>query len=340
MQFHSFYDLTNLNTLAVDAQAEYFCQVQSLEDITAALAFARSQSLPVKVLGGGSNVVMAAHVSGLIVQDIAKGFEVIVQDDKHVTIKVQAGQNWHELVMQTLELGYYGLENLAYIPGCVGAAPVQNIGAYGVEAKDFISVVHGVNLETGIVFSLDNAQCDFSYRESIFKQELEAKVLITSVDFVLNKQESVMVKYAPLNTMASQYFDEEGKQVSALLLAQWVINVRKSKLPEPRELPNAGSFFKNPVINQHDFLQIKAQYPDIPSYEQASGIKIPAGWLIDQLGLKGQSFGPVRVHEKQALVLVNQGGTGEDVIAAASEIKQKVLMHYGVTLEQEPRLFS
>ena len=339
MQFHSSYNLKKLNTLAVDAQAEYFCQVQSLEDIASALSFSRSQSLPVKILGGGSNVVMSPRVSGLVVQHVSTGFDVIAQDDKNVTLRVQAGQNWHELVMQTLQLGYYGLENLAYIPGCVGAAPVQNIGAYGVEAKDFISAVHGVNLETGIEFSLDNAECNFAYRESIFKHELDAKVLITSVEFVLNKQESVMVKYAPLNTMAQDYYDETGKQVSALLLAQWVIDVRKSKLPEPRELPNAGSFFKNPVIDINAFSMLKAQYPNIPSYEQTSGIKIPAGWLIDQLGLKGQSFGPVKVHEKQALVLVNQGGTGEDVINAASEVKQKVLTHYGVALEQEPRLF-
>lgn len=339
MKFYGAYDLKKLNTLAVDAQAEYFCQVQSPEDIQEALLFAKNKALPIKILGGGSNVVMAQQVSGLVVQHVATGFEVLEQDDQTITIKVQAGQNWHELVMNTLSLGFSGLENLAYIPGCVGAAPVQNIGAYGVEAKDFIRTVHGVNLQTGDEFSLNNDQCDFAYRESIFKHELESKVLITSVEFVLNKQEHVMVKYAPLNTMAQEYFDKESKQVSASMLAQWVIDVRKSKLPEPNELPNAGSFFKNPVIELGLFKELEAKYPNIPSYAQPSGVKIPAGWLIDQLGLKGRNFGPVKVHDKQALVLVNQGGRGEDVIAAATEIKQKVLAHYGVELEQEPRLF-
>ena len=339
MQFHASYDLKELNTLAVSAHAEYFCQVQSLEDIQEALAFACDKSLPVKILGGGSNVVMAAHISGLVVQHASVGFEVLAEDEYQVTLQVMAGQNWHELVMQTLRQGFFGLENLAYIPGSVGAAPVQNIGAYGVEVKDFIAKVHGVYLESGAEFTLDNASCDFAYRESVFKHELENKVLITSVELQLNKQENVMVKYAPLNTMAADYFERNGKSVCASLLAQWVIDVRKSKLPEPAELPNAGSFFKNPVVGLDAFSQLKALYPEVPHYDQPHGVKIPAGWLIDQLGLKGKSFGPVKVHDKQALVLVNQGGSGEDVIAAADQVKARVLAQYSVVLEQEPRLF-
>lgn len=339
MQFHAFYNLKNLNTLAVSAEAEYFCQVQSHEDIQEALVFARDKSLPVKILGGGSNVVMAGHITGLVIQHVAKGFKVLTEHKNHVTLQVMAGQNWHDLVTQTLEQEYFGLENLAYIPGSVGAAPVQNIGAYGVEAKDFITKVHGVYLDSGTEFTLDNTQCEFAYRESVFKHELDGKVLITSVEFNLNKKENVMVKYAPLNTMSADYFEQHGKLVSASLLARWVIDVRKSKLPEPSELPNAGSFFKNPVIELDLFKKLEAKYPEIPHYDQPNGVKIPAGWLIDQLGLKGYNFGLVKVHDKQALVLVNQGGCGEDVIAVATEIKQKVLAHYGVELEQEPRLF-
>ncbi len=327
--------LQTFNTLGVHAYAQFMAQVNSVEQFKEVAAFAKESDLKIKVLGGGSNVVLPEVVSGLVLQYTGCQCEVVSDHDDHVVIRVEAGFNWHELVMHSLQQGWYGLQNLAYIPGLVGAAPVQNIGAYGVEVKDYICSVRGVLLDTFEEFQLSNDACQFEYRESIFKHALDGKILITSVDFILSKTPDVNVSYAPLDQMAK----EQGEP-TPLALAGWVIDVRKSKLPQPDELPNAGSFFKNPVIGMDVFVQLKNKYPNIPHYEQASGVKVPAGWLIDQLGFKGKIFGPVSVHKQQALVLINHGGSGEDVLAAAKEIKQAVKDRYAIDLEQEPRIFA
>ncbi len=335
MKFSSQYPLLTLNTLAIESTAEYFVRANGEADIFECLQFAKSNNLPIKVLGGGSNVVMSEHVSGLVLQFSGQDCSVLYETPESVTLKVEAGYGWHDFVMFCLSQGWFGIENLAYIPGNVGAAPVQNIGAYGVEVKDWISAVNGVYLDSGEAFSLLAKECDFAYRESRFKQSLDGKVLITSVEFTLSKVPRVQVSYAPLNKMA-----EQNGIPTPVELAQWVIQVRQSKLPNPSELPNAGSFFKNPVVSEAEFKDLLERFPKLPGYPQVSGVKLAAGWLIDQLGLKGKAFGLVSVHELQALVLVNQGGTGEDVLSAARQISQAVLKCYGVELEQEPRLFS
>lgn len=327
--------LQAFNTLDIQGVAQYMAQVSSIEQFKDVATFAQESSLNIKVLGGGSNVVLPEKVMGLVVQYTANQCELLQEDDEHVVIRVGAGFNWHELVMYSLQQGWYGLQNLAYIPGWVGAAPVQNIGAYGVEVKQFIRCVHGIRLDTLDEFQLLNDACEFEYRESIFKHELDGKVLITAVDFVLSKTPAVNVDYAPLDQMA-----KDRGMPTPLLLAQWVIDVRKNKLPQPDELPNAGSFFKNPVIDLKAFEELKIKYPNVPFYEQAEGVKIPAGWLIDQLGYKGKTFGSVSVHKQQALVLINHGGSGEDVLAAAQKIKQAVKEQYQIELEQEPRIFT
>ena len=332
IQKHS---LRSLNTLAIDSVADFFVEAVSLDDVQSALSYAKQHNLAVKVLGGGSNVVMADRISGLVLKYTASEYRLLSETNETVTIVVDAGFEWHAFVLFCLNKGWFGLENLSYIPGTVGAAPVQNIGAYGVEVKDVIQRVHGVYLETGETFTLDADECDFSYRESIFKQALNNQTLITSVEFILSKQANVQVGYAPLNSMAS----EQGMP-TPLQLSQWVVEVRQSKLPEPSKLPNAGSFFKNPVVSLEKFETIQQANPDIPNYPQSNSVKLPAGWLIDQLGLKGKSFGSVSVHDKQALVLVNHGGTCVDVEAAANEIKRQVKGEYGIELEQEPRVFS
>ena len=326
--------LRELNTLGVASYAQFMAKVSSIEELAEVAAFAQASNLKLKVLGGGSNVVLPEFVSGLIVQFLNCQCDILKEDDTSILIRVGAGFNWHELVMYTLQQGWNGLQNLAYIPGLVGAAPVQNIGAYGVEVKEFIQSVHGVFLESLEKFEFDNAACKFEYRESVFKQALDGKVLITAVDFVLSKAASVNVGYSPLDQMAN----ERGAP-SPLELARWVISVRKSKLPQPSELPNAGSFFKNPVISDAAFENLASRYPDAPHYKQEQGVKIPAGWLIDKMGYKGKAFGPVSVHKQQALVLVNNGGSGEEVLAAAHEIKEAVFERYGIKLEQEPRVF-
>lgn len=335
MKIESDVNLQRFNTLSIQSTAQYFAQPQNVLQLQQCYDFAQQNDLTIKVLGGGSNVVMADVVMGLVVQFVGNEFEIINESDSDVVIRVGAGFNWHELVMNCLDKGFYGLENLAYIPGHVGAAPVQNIGAYGVEVKDFIERVNGVYLATHENFSFNNAECRFEYRESCFKQNLDGQCLITSVEFRLSKIEQVKIDYSPLKQMA-----EERGLPSARKLADWVIEVRKSKLPEPSELPNAGSFFKNPVVDQSSFETLISLFPTIPHYFSGAQVKLAAGWMIDQCGLKGQFFGPVSVHQLQALVLINHGGTAQNVASAAQAIKDKVQQKYGIELEQEPRLFS
>ncbi|MEH6344407.1 MAG: UDP-N-acetylmuramate dehydrogenase [Bermanella sp.] len=335
MNIESSSPLKLFNTLAIDARAEYFAQPVTMEEVAECLQFARAKRLPVKVLGGGSNVVMTDRVSGLVLKYRARECEVLHQTENEVTVKVGAGYDWHQFVLECLSRGWFGLENLAYIPGTVGAAPVQNIGAYGVEVKKNIKSVNGIFLSDGRDFCMSTQQCAFGYRESCFKGELKGKVLITSVVFTLSKIADVQIGYAPLDRLAK----ERGVPTPALV-AEWVIEVRKSKLPSPIESPNAGSFFKNPVITREEYLNLHAKYPEMPSYEQSDGVKIPAGWLIDTLGLKGAYFGVVKVHEFQALVLVNEGGSAKDVLKAAQSIRGAVMKEFGIELEQEPSLFN
>ena len=327
-------NLQQFNTLSIQSVAEYFAQPQNFTQIQACFDFAQHNSLPIKVLGGGSNVVMNDSVSGLVLQYLGDTFEVIAESDSDVTICVGAGLNWHSLVMMCLDKGFFGLENLAYIPGHVGAAPVQNIGAYGVEVKDYIKRVNGVYLANRETFTFDNVQCDFAYRESCFKQALDGQCLITSVEFRLPKIANVKIDYSPLKQMSQEQGVPTPRE-----LADWVIDVRKSKLPEPLELPNAGSFFKNPVVSVAKFNALSEKFPQMPNYSDGDQVKLAAGWLIDQCGLKGQYFGPVSVHQLQALVLINHGGNALDVESAAQAIKSKVHAQFGIELEQEPRTF-
>ncbi len=335
MKIESQFPLLEFNTLAIKANAQYAATVKTPSELEQCLEFARSKQLEVKVLGGGSNVVMADYIPGLVLMYGDQTCELLSESDSQVTIKVGAGYNWHEFVMFCLLQGWYGLENLVYIPGSVGAAPVQNIGAYGVEVKDLISSVRGVYLDSGKSFELTSAQCEFSYRESCFKQGLNGKTIITSVTFTLSKLASVSVGYAPLDKLAQQHGTP-----SPLELASWITELRQSKLPNPSELPNAGSFFKNPVVSQVDFKRLIGRFPQMPNYPQGKNVKLAAGWLIDQMGFKGRSFGLVGVHEKQALVIVNKGGSGAQVLDAAKQIKLAVKECYGIELEQEPRVFE
>ena len=335
MKLESQFSLKLFNTLAIDSIAEYFVDAKNINEIQESLRYAKECNLAVKVLGGGSNVVMSDSISGLVLKYSEAGCVVLSETDEYVHIKVGAGFIWHDFVLFTLAEGWYGLENLSYIPGTVGASPVQNIGAYGVEVKDFIVRVNGVYLDSGTLFSFDAEECHFEYRESCFKQALAEKTIIDSVEFKLSKHPNVKTDYAPLNSMV-----EDKGVPTPQQLSDWVIEVRKSKLPDPAELPNAGSFFKNPVISIVQFERFISKHPDAPNYPQSDGVKLPAGWLIDQLGLKGKAFGPVSVHKNQALVLINNGGAGVDVSFAAAEVKRLVKDKYGIELEQEPRLFG
>ena len=251
-------------------------------------------------------------------------------------IKAGAGVNWHELVLWSLEKGFGGLENLALIPGNVGAAPIQNIGAYGVELKTVFKSCRALEIET-LTFKIFNKEdCDFEYRSSVFKKQFKEKIIITSVCFVLHKPpHKINTDYDPLKNAL------KGKKNTIQNIANAVTNIRKSKLPDPSKMGNSGSFFKNPIINKDKFLELKNKYPDIPNFfEPYNKIKIPAAWLIEKIGYKGKRFGNTGIHNKQALVIVNYGNAkGSDILILANEIKEKILIHFGIKLEFEVNLF-
>ncbi len=326
-------NLQDKNTLGFAAQARYFAQPENLEQLQQALAFARQQQLPVFPLGGGSNLIMDSDLDALVIQMNNCELDYQPLDQGKVQLTVGAGVNWHQLVMDSVERGYFGLENLALIPGHVGAAPVQNIGAYGIELADRLVSLQVVHIVSGEVQTLSKAECDFAYRDSIFKQALKGQVIITQLTLCLSIQaDDLRLGYGDLAARL------EGQELSAKNIAQAVCDIRQSKLPDPELLGNAGSFFKNPIIARTQADALKAQYPNMPLYpvdDQRS--KLAAGWLIEQCGLKGHRKGPVGVYEKQALVLVHFGeGRVQDLLELADAVKAKVQEKFAVTLEVEP----
>jgi len=332
------FNLQKFNTLAVPALAQYFVSVKTDDELREALAFARSENLPLLLLGGGSNIVLSADFPGLVVQIKSQGKEVVNENDEFVWLKVAAGENWHQLVEYSLDNALYGLENLSLIPGSVGAAPIQNIGAYGVEIKDWVAELSALNIRSGLSVTFTNESCQFGYRDSIFKQSLKDQYVITSVTFRLRKQPQLNLTYPALKAALDHIAEGEitPQQVSAA-----VIDIRQAKLPDPTLIPNVGSFFKNPVIDQQQFEALQAENPAIVSYPAAANqVKLAAGWLIDQAGWRGREIGGAMVHEQQALVLTNPGKlSGQVVLELADLIKQSVLEQFGVRLEMEPRIY-
>ncbi|MCP5349428.1 MAG: UDP-N-acetylmuramate dehydrogenase [Oceanospirillaceae bacterium] len=324
--------LLEMNTLAINAKARYLAEAECMTDVHEIMAFAKRESLPLFVMGGGSNLILADEIQGVVLRYVAQQVQVLKEDDLSVVIRVDAGVMWHQLVMHTLAANWYGLENLALIPGTAGAAPVQNIGAYGVEVESFIELVEGLDLLTGELRTYSHDECKFAYRDSIFKHALRDKFLITAVQMRLSKSAAPVLSYAPLADRAKTV-----PGVSPVELAQWVIELRSSKLPDPAVLPNAGSFFKNPVLTQDQYQDLKTRFPDLPAYPSGEAYKVPAAWLIDRMGLKGERIGLVEVNRLQPLVLINHGGNGADVLHAAHEIQRKILQQFSVELEIEPQ---
>ena len=332
------FNLQKFNTLAVPALAQYFVSVKTDDELREALAFARTENLPLLLLGGGSNIVLRADFPGLVVQIKSQGKEVVNENDEFVWLKVAAGENWHQFVEYSLDNALYGLENLSLIPGSVGAAPIQNIGAYGVEIKDWVAELSALNIRSGLSVTFTNESCQFGYRDSIFKQSLKDQYVITSVTFRLRKRPRLNLTYPALRAALATIAEAEitPQQVSAA-----VIDIRQTKLPDPTLIPNVGSFFKNPVIDQQQFEALQAENPAIVSYPAAANqVKLAAGWLIDQAGWRGREIGGAMVHEQQALVLTNPGKlSGQVVLELADLIKQSVLEQFGVSLEMEPRIY-
>lgn len=326
-------DLQTLNTLHVSARARYFLELQAPEALAEALAWAGERGLETLFLGGGSNLVFEGDFPGLVAHVAIRGrhWEQIEGDE--ATLVLGAGENWHEAVLYAARSGYRGIENLALIPGTAGAAPVQNIGAYGVELCDTLVSVTAFDRDAGKWLRLANEECGFGYRDSLFKRHA-GRFVITEIRLRLSRKKPLQIGYRDLQEYLASLPD---KDLDALAVAEAVMAIRRRKLPDPQQIPNAGSFFKNPVVSAADFERLTEQYPDIPAYPQAEGIKVAAAWLIDQCGWKGYRNDRVGVHNRQALVLINHaGGTGRDILALAARIRRSVKEKFGLVLEMEP----
>ena len=331
--------LRGYNTLALDARAQAFAEVHSEQELLAALAQARALGLPVMPLGEGSNIVLAGSVAALVIRLGTRGIEVLARDAGTVSLRVAAGESWHGLVRWTLQQGYYGLENLALIPGTVGAAPIQNIGAYGVELASCVQRVNALQIGSDERLALSHQQCEFGYRDSVFKHRLRDKVVITSIDPQLSLRPAVSVEYPAL----AGYFEQHGiTEPTPEAVFDAVVKIRRSRLPDPAVIPNAGSFFKNPIVEQTEAQRLQQVYPELPSYPQHDGrVKLSAAWMIDRCGWKGVRRGGVGVHAHHALVLVNYGSdSGAELLALASDIVSSVQGAFGVRLEIEPRVYG
>lgn len=332
MQIKKDYQLKSLNTFGIEAEAQYLAIANTIEKISFALNFASYNQVPILVLGGGSNTLFTKDFNGVVIQPIIPGIQVIEDMEDFMLIRVGAGVNWDDLVEWAVDKGVGGIENLSLIPGSVGATPIQNIGAYGIEVKDTIVKVEGMYLESKKTFELLNTECQFGYRDSIFKKELKGKVIITYVWFKLNKRYELITHYGNLEEEISQLGEKNLKTVR-----EAVINIRRRKLPDPAVLGNAGSFFKNPVVSISKFNSIREKIGTVPSYPLSEEfIKIPAGWLIEQCGWKGKKIGNCGVHKDQALVIVNYGGaSGTEVYNFARQIKESVSQQFDINLEME-----
>lgn len=328
-------DLTTSNTLGLACTASHLVRYQSPDQLTDLLMLV-SKYQDVLVLGGGSNVVLPATLGGLVIKVESRGIRLLETTDTHFIVEAQAGEVWHDFVDVCIHQGWWGLENLALIPGTVGAAPVQNIGAYGVELDQRFHSLTACDLRTGQIVEVPASQCGFSYRTSYFKQQPVGQWLILSVRFSLPRQWSPVLSYPDLQR--HPVLATVGSQIDARQVFDAVCEIRRSKLPDPAVLGNAGSFFKNPVVSTQTYHAILLDWPAVVAYPQADGTyKLAAGWLIDQAGWKGRRLGPVGVHSRQALVLVNHGGaTAGDIHQLAQAIQADVQQRFGVTLEQEP----
>ena len=334
MEIQTQVQLKPYNTLNLSVVASHYVKIKQPQDVVDALAFARNHSLNVFILSGGSNMLLPADIHALVMHMDIQGISDVYADQQTQTIRVGAGQNWHQFVLWTTEHKLYGLQNLALIPGLVGASPVQNIGAYGVEAGEFIENVEVYDRIAERFMSIRAQDCDFSYRHSVFKDDPNRYVII-AVLFKLLKQPNLKMNYGDLSAAM-------GDDISAENLQKQVIHIRQSKLPDPQEYPNVGSFFKNPIISEHEFAQIIEKFPNIPHYAQSNQrVKLAAGWLIDQTGWKGKKLNQVGMFHKQALVLVNFGNAQlSDVQNTYHAVQQDVLNKFNILLEPEPVLFD
>ena len=333
MNIQKNYPLLPHNTFGMDVNASVFMEYASVEELKSLLDGSSLVGESWLHIGGGSNLLFTKDYAGTILHSAIKGFEVVGENDEEVLVRAGAGEVWDDFVAYTVEKGWYGAENLSLIPGEVGASAVQNIGAYGVEAKDLIVKVETLEVETGMERVFGNEECGYAYRESVFKHALKGKYIVTHVTYRLSKKPSYRLDYGNVRSE----LEKRGCELTLENVRQTIIDIRESKLPDPQVQGNAGSFFMNPIVPRPLFEELLGQYPSMPFYEvDADRVKIPAGWMIDQCGWKGKQLGRAGVHNKQALVLVNCGGaTGQEIIALSEEIQRSVFDKFGVRIYPE-----
>ena len=324
------------NTFGIDAVASHYLEVRGIQDLDGVYRDEALWQMPRLILGGGSNLLLTSErFEGLVLHIVNKGIQVERDDGSEVYIRVAAGEKWHDFVMWTLDHGYPGLENMSLIPGTVGAAPIQNIGAYGAELKDHFYSLRAFDFQTGQMAELDREDCRYAYRDSIFKHEMKGRLVITDLTFVLPKAWQANIGYGDI---AKSLAEKGIAEPTAKQVSDAVIDIRQRKLPDPAVQGNAGSFFQNPTVTAEVQSSLKAKYPEMPSYPQPDGrYRIAAGWLIDQCGWKGRQVGQAGVCATQALVLVNCGGVkGKEVAELAKAIQADVLARFGLSLVPEP----
>jgi|SRR5690554_61656 len=327
------YSLKAYNTFGIDVNAKEFISVSSLPELQSVLEKYKHEDI--FVLGGGSNMLLTQDIQKPVVHINLTGIQIVKQDKSHVWVEVQAGENWHQFVLWTLENDFGGIENLSLIPGNIGSAPIQNIGAYGVELKDVFDSCKAINIKTQEIKTFTLAECKFGYRESVFKSSEKDKYIILSVTLKLTKKDhKISTSYGVISNelQKMEIYNPTIQDISKAVIA-----IRQSKLPDPKEIGNSGSFFKNPVVTRKTFEKVQEQYPEMPFYEVSENeIKIPAGWLIETAGFKGKRFGDAGVHQKQALVLVNYGNaTGKEIYDLAKTIQKTILDKFGIVIETE-----
>ena len=337
MQIQSKVSLKPFNTFGVDVTARKFVEVNQLEELRQILK--NTYASEIFILGGGSNMLLTKDVEEMVIHVNLKGKEVVEERPEEVIVKAMAGENWHEFVLYCIERNFGGLENLSLIPGNVGTTPIQNIGAYGVEIKDSFKSCTALNLQTLELKTFSKEECEFGYRDSIFKNAAKGKYIIISVSFRLSRNNHILnTSYGSIDT----FLEEQGiKNPGIKEVSDAVIKIRQSKLPDPKELGNSGSFFKNPVVPKQVLEELQKSYPEIPFYVlDEERVKIPAGWLIDHAGLKGYREGDAGVHTKQALVLVNYGNaTGKEILALAKKIQKKIFDMFGIEITPEVNIY-
>src|SRR5687767_3700699 len=332
MQIHENFPLKSYNTFSIDARAKFFNSFSSAEVLEELLMI--YSEYPVFILGGGSNILFTKDYEGCVLKNEIKGIELQHEDEEHVYVKVGAGENWHQFVLHCIAHDWAGVENLSLIPGNVGASPIQNIGAYGVELDDVFWSLEAFHVYERRVHTFTRTDCEFGYRDSIFKNRYKDEFVILSVTFQLRKKPIFHTNYGAITEEIEKM---GGKELSIKAVSQAVINIRRSKLPDPDVIPNAGSFFKNPEVPNEKYEELKARFPGIVAYPLAKGtVKLAAGWMIEQCGWKGHRKGDAGCHDKQALVLVNYGNaTGEEILELSDKILRSVNKKFGITLERE-----